>query len=396
MRVLQIEKNIDKEVMRMMIGYKKIAGATLMAVALMMVMATALLAKDVEVLAEGASKQEAMNNAGRLGIEQALGALIKSHTEVKDYQVIVDQIVAASAGYVRGIKPIAEGKDPISGTYKIKALVSVDDNKLQGALQEFLNDPRAKKVFQETKFDNKRVLVLYATNDVADLPYKSKPVDTLLKLMEDKLVGHAFRVFLPDELVRIRGKQFANLTDQKTGMELAQQENADALVIVTLNVEKTQADDGFAKLATELSLRAFDPTTGEVLGNIIIQDKVALGGKGMQEAVRGMVMKAGPKSADELTAKLVERFSTVRQKFAYLIFRNMPTADQDKAEDMIDDIGWKFKTVKQVRDYLELEVFCEADLTTVRRQVRKGLTKAGLPYENVETIGARIIFDRKK
>ncbi|MDI9570596.1 MAG: hypothetical protein QM278_07715 [Pseudomonadota bacterium] len=67
--------------------------------------------------------------------------------------------------------------------------------------------------------------------------------------------------------------------------------------------------------------------------------------------------KAGPKSADELTTKIVERFRGVMQKFAYLIFRNMPTEDQDKAEDMIHDIGWKFKTVKQVRDYLELGIF---------------------------------------
>lgn len=395
MRILEIEKNIDKEVMRM-IGYKKMAGATLMAVALMMVMATALLAKDVTVVAEGASKQEAMNNAARAGVEQALGVLIDSKTQVKDYQVLVDRIVASSAGYVRAIQPLAEGKDPISGLYKIKAVVTVDDNKLGGALTEFMNDPRAKKVFQEVKFDNKRVLVLYTTNDPDDLPYKSKPADTLLRLIEDKLVGHAFRVFLPDELIRIRGKQFANLADQKTGMELAQQENADALVIVTLNAVKGQAEDGFNRLTTEISMRAFDPTTGELWCNIIKEDKVAVGGKGMTEAVRQVVAKAGPQSADELAGKIVQRFSEVRQKFAYLVFRNMPVADQDKTEDMIEDIGWKSKTVKQVRDYLELEIFCDADLNTIKRQLRRGLAKASLPYENVETIGARIIFDRKK
>lgn len=352
-------------------------------------------AADVTVVVEGASKQEATNNAARAAVEQSLGVYIESKAEVKDFKTISDKIAAASAGYVKNITVLAEGKDPISGTYKIKALVSVDDNKLKGALEEFLNDPRAKKVFQETKFNQRRIVVVYSPQSKVDLPYDSKPVKDLMSIIEDKLVGHGFRVFLPDQLTRIRGRAAESVADVKTAIGIATQEQADAVILVSFDVAKSSADDGFTKLMATVLLKAYDVTTGELFCNINSPDKVIMGGSGIEEPMSNVVRNIGPKSSDDLTAKIVDRFSTVRTNFVYLVFKNMPLKHQDKIEDVLEDIGWKYKTVKQVRDYLELEVFTDADMNTVRRKVRKSLEKMALPYEPVDTIGQRVIFDKE-
>lgn len=365
----------------------------LIAVFLCLVPGTGL-AGEVTVTAEGASKQEATNNAARAAVEQSLGVYMESKTEVKDFKLISDKISSESAGYVRDMKILAEGKDPISGTYKIKALVTVDDNKLKGALDNFLSDPRAKKVFQETKFNQRRILVLYTPMSKVDLPYDAKPVKLLMSLIEDKLVGHGFRVFLQDELVRIRGREAESIPDVETAKKLATQEQADAVIVVSFDASISSTDDGYKRLLANVLLKAYDVTTGELFGNINNPDKAVMGSSGIEEPMAKIVQEIGPKSADDMTAKIVERFSTTRTNFVYLVFKNMPTKHQDKVEDIIEEIGWKYKPVKQVRDYLEIEVFTDADMNTIRRTVKKSLQKANLPYEATDTIGQRVIFDK--
>jgi len=216
-----------------------------------------------------------------------------------------------------------------------------------------------------------------------------------MALIEDRLVGHGFRVFLPDQLIRIRGRAALEIHDVKTAMALASQENADAVVIVSFDAQRKGTDEGYGKLNASVLLKSYDLSTGELFCNISNPDNAVVGSGGFEEAMTRIVQGIGPKSADDLTAKIVERFSTVRQNFVYLVFKNMPVKHQDKVEDVMDDLGWKYKTVKQVRDYLELEVFTDADMNTIRRKVRKSLEKAGLAYEPVDTIGQRVIFDRE-
>ncbi|MDI9570598.1 MAG: hypothetical protein QM278_07725 [Pseudomonadota bacterium] len=352
-------------------------------------------AAEVTVVSEGASKQQAINNAMRMAIEQALGTYVESKTMVSDFKVASDHIASASAGVVKKYDIISEGKDPIEGTYKIKARVTVDDGKLKDAFQAYMNDPRAKKVFQETKFSQRRIVVVYSTEAKDDLPLDSRPVKHLMSLIEDRLVGHGFRVFLPDQLIRIRGRAALEIRDDKTAMALASQEQADAVVIVSFDAQKRGTDEGYGKLRANVLLKSYDLTTGELFCNINNPENVVTGSGGFEEAMTRIVQSVGPKSADDLTAKIVERFSTVRQNFVYLVFKNMPVRHQDKVEDVMDDLGWKYKTVKQARDYLEIEVFTDGDMNTIRRKVRKSLEKSGLAYEPVDTIGQRVVFDRE-
>jgi len=352
-------------------------------------------ATDVTIVSEGASRQEAINNAMRMAIEQVLGTYVESKTNVKDFMLLSDNVTTASAGIVANYDILGEGKDPIEGKYKIKTKVTVDDRKLKNALQAYMNDPRAKKVFQETKFSQRRIVVVYSTESKSDLPLDSRPVKTLMALIEDRLVGHGFRVFLPDQLIRIRGRAALDIKDDKTARALATQENADAVVIVSFDAHKRGTDEGFGKLNANVLLKSYDLSTGELFCNISSPDNATVGGGGFEEAMTRIVQGVGPKSADDLTAKIVERFSSVRQNFVYLIFRNMPVKHQDKVEDFMEEMKWKYKTVKQSHDYLELEVLTDADMNTIRRQVRKSFEKAGLAYEPVDTLAQRITFDRE-
>lgn len=359
--------------------------------------AAAAWAIETTAVGEGRSRQEAINNGLRAAVEQALGTMMSSLTQVKEGTLLHDKITSASAGYVRSYDVLAEGKDPISDIYKVKLAVVVDEAKLKSGVEELMKDPRAMSTFQQTKFDDKKIVVVYMPRTGLDLPYNSKAVQTIMDLIQDKLAGYAFRVFLPSELKRIRGRAAEMVVDEATAVSIARQESGDAVVAVGFDAGKQTTDDGYQLLNVTLTLKAFDPTTGELFANVQDREKtISRGGDyGLADGLAQAAIKVGPRTVDRLTQKIVERFSTVRQKFVVLMFRNVGPKNQTKIERILEDIGWKFQISRQTGNYLEVELFSEADPTTVRKTFRDAVEKAGLDITASEMAGSRLVFDGK-
>jgi len=372
--------------------------AAIVGVGVVMLMSAAAWAIQTTAVGEGRSRQEAINNGLRTAVEQALGTMMSSWTQVKEGTLLHDKITSASAGYVKSYDVLAEGKDPVSDSYKVKLAVVVDDAKLKGSVEEFMKDPKAMSTFQQTKFDDKKIVVVYMPRTGLDLPYDSKAVQTIMDLIQDKLVSYAFRVFLPTELKRVRGKAAEMVVDEATAIDIARQEAGDAMVAVGFDAGRKPTDDGYQILYVTLTIKAFDPTTGELFANVQDRDKtIARGGDyALQDGLAQAAIKVGPRTVDRLTKKIVERFSTVRQKFVVLILRNVGSKNQTKIERMLEDIGWKFRISRQTGKYLEVEIFSEADPTTVRKTFRDAVEKAGLDLTASEMAGSRVTFDGKE
>jgi len=377
---------------------KRLSVLVVFAVGIFTLLAAAAWGIQTTAIGEGRSRQEAINNGLRTAVEQALGTMMSSYTAVKDGKLLQDKITSASAGYVKNYDVLAEGKDPVSETYRVKLNVNIDDAKLKGSVEEFMKDPQAMATFTQTKFDDKKVVVVYMPRTGLDLPYDSKAVQTIMDLIQDKLAGYAFRVFLPSELKRIRGRSAEMVVDEETAIDIARQEAGDAMVAVGFDAGKKPTEDGYQLLYVTLTIKAFDPTTGELFANVQDRDKtIARGGDyALQDGLAQAAIKVGPRTVDRLTAKIVERFSTVRQKFVVLILRNIGAKTQTKVEQILEDIGWKFKIARQTGKYLEVEIFSEADPTTVRKTFRDAVGKANLDLTAAEMAGSRVTFDGKE
>jgi len=349
-------------------------------------LSTAALAITTTAIGEGQTRQEAINNGIRAAVEKALGTLVKSDTQVSQGKLVWDRIASASAGYVKKYDVVAEGKDPVGDGYKVKLAVTLDDSKLKSAVDEFLEDPKAQRTFQETRFDDRKIVVVYQPRTGFDLPADSKGVQTVMDLIQDKLAGYGFRVFLPDQIVRIKGRTTEMVGDEETAINLARQEAAEAAVTVSFDAAKNPTSDGYNLILCTLTLKAFDTSTGELFANVQDRDKtITRGGEyGIEDGVARAAIKVGPKTVEKLTTKIVERFSTKRAKFVTLIFRNTSVANQDKMEGILEGIGWRYRVSRQTRNYMELEVFSEADPTSVRRVVRKEIKKVGLSIKPAE------------
>ena len=354
-------------------------------------------ATETTAIGEGRTRQEAINNATRAAVEKALGTLVKSDTQVSQGKLIWDRIASASAGYVKSYDVIAEGKDPVSDLYKVKLAVTLDDHKLKNALDEFLKDPRVQKTFQETSFDERRVIVVYKPRTGFDLPADSKGVQTIMDLIQDKLSSYGFRVFLPDQLVRIKAKAAEMVVDEEDAINLARQETADAAIVVSFDAAKRPTSDGYNIILCTLSLKAFDTTTGELFANVQDRDKTSSrGGEyGLHDGIARTAIKVGPRTVDRLVKKIVNHFNTSGAMFVTLIFRKITIIDQDRVEELVEEIGWRYRVARQTGKYIELEILSEADPTSVRKTIRRAVKKNGLPLTPSEMIGSRVIFTGK-
>lgn len=92
--------------------------------------------KTFSVICEGigSSEDEAIKNALRLGIEQYLGVFLSGETLVKNSQLISQEILAYSRGYVEDFNIIDKQKE--NETYKIKVFANIKREKLLSKLSE--------------------------------------------------------------------------------------------------------------------------------------------------------------------------------------------------------------------------------------------------------------------
>jgi hypothetical protein len=366
-----------------------------MVMVLLFVLGLSFSAQAVEVTAigEGKTKQEAVANALRAAMEQALGAKVSSTSEVGMGKLNVDRIVSASGGYVKRYEVLAESGDAEFG-YKVKVKAVLDDAKKQSALEAFMEDSNAKKTFVEDKFHNRKVVVIYKKATGLDLPYESKAVQTVMSLIRDKLTGHGFRVFMPEQLSRIKERLSEGVIDEETAINMVRQEQADAIVMVNFDAGQSPTSDGYNMLLVTLHVEGIDPTTGEHFASVQDRDKtVAKGGDyGLQDGLARAAIKVGPRVVDNLVGKIVERFSTTRQNFVNLMFQNVNSKQIDQIEDIISDTGWKYRLGRHTGNYVDFEIYSEGDPTTVRNVIRKALRKANMNLEPVEAAGSRVVF----
>ncbi|MBP2652540.1 MAG: hypothetical protein H6Q73_109 [Firmicutes bacterium] len=112
-------------------------------------------AQEVTVSGSGASRDDAIRDALRLAVEQAVGVLISSESRTRNYQLISDEVYTKSLGFVQDYRILSEYPNK---TYTVTATVTVNTDPtsaLYTRLQQLrlievmLRDPRIAVVIPE-------------------------------------------------------------------------------------------------------------------------------------------------------------------------------------------------------------------------------------------------------
>jgi hypothetical protein len=113
-------------------------------------------AEDRVVEAEGISalsKKDAIREAQRAAVEQAVGVLIQSQTVVEDFEVKKDKIISRTQGYVTRFTIIKETKIMDTFNVKINAVISLDkiqdDLVALGLLMDSMDRPKLMILIEE-------------------------------------------------------------------------------------------------------------------------------------------------------------------------------------------------------------------------------------------------------
>jgi hypothetical protein len=151
----------------------------------------------IEVAGSGATSEEARNNGFRLAVEQAIGSLIASETEVQNGRVVRDEIISYASGYVDKFEIV--NSHPTNNGYRVVMKVWVGRSALANRL---LN-----KTQKGNEIDGSRVSVQLQT-----LRNERGQGDRILQTVLNDFPRRAFNITIDSNTIKMNGGRGGQLT----------------------------------------------------------------------------------------------------------------------------------------------------------------------------------------
>lgn len=242
-------------------------------------------AHGIEVSAQGVNKRQALNNALRQAVEMSLGTNLESNTLVENFQVVRQQILTNTRGFVRNYKILKEENTP-QGTFNITIDANVDDQSIEDSatalatLMKMASHPRILVAAQDDDFD--------AISSLSD------EFRILSEAVESTLRDDFHFQILDSEVTRLQGRNTYRFTDRKNNIKRAKQHDADFIVFVglrkghntpyTLRLESVDVANGRSidKRETDFAMTDWTRDTQNDRNAIILQAKEHIYGPSAQ------------------------------------------------------------------------------------------------------------------
>jgi hypothetical protein len=330
-----------------------------------------------EILADGAAaiiggdkgiaRDHAIQDAQRKAVEQGVGALLKSETEVKNFQLVYDRISTKATGYVSSYKVIAE--DATADLYRvtIRAVVKMAD--LENDVSAILNliesqgRPRLLVLIRDTR---------EGSDELAD-PDLASDLETMIV---DHFVTKGFPV-VDAEMVR------RNLTRDQVKLILAGDNQTAAQLGTKLGAEIVLAGKATASEArktipygnevrdfygTTLNARAINAATSEILTAALITKDLPFS----RDASR---KEAAEEVSDKMIADILKKWQV--QNIVTQIF--CINADNTRLKALQDGLNTNIRGLSRVllRDFTGSSGMIEVLATTNSQEVYDRLNAPG-------------------
>jgi hypothetical protein len=236
------------------------------------------LCREKRIVAEGRSTlanldkekayERALDDALRKAVEQGVGVHISSQSKANNYQLIYDEILSMSSGYVQQYKILKNYKKDGMLVVKVSALVKIDDIKNDlisiGVLLGRKKLPRVLVLVNETFMsqltpENSKNLFIHGQ--------KQSQVEARLASI---LMEKGFHVLDSKSITKSREKEQAiKILQGKTGAAilLGNIMHADVILIGEAHSNKSGniAGSNFVSVTKALTLKAIRADTGEIL-----------------------------------------------------------------------------------------------------------------------------------
>ncbi len=180
-------------------------------------------ADSLEATGEGINQRQALNAALRTAVEMSLGTEVEANTLVENFQVVRQQILNHTKGYVRSYEILKEEK-PSPGLTRVTIEADVDN--------QSLHDSSIALSTLMKMADHPRVLVVGIDEDFYALSSLSDEFRLLTETVE-AIVRDDFKFdVLDSEAVRLSDTKHYRYSDRKNNLLRAKRANADYLIFV--------------------------------------------------------------------------------------------------------------------------------------------------------------------
>lgn len=342
------------------------------------------------------ARGQALKNAQREAVEQGVGALIDSQTISENFQIIKDEILSSSRGFVTKFEILEEGRTSDSAAYQVKIRAHVSDKGIRDKLTGL-------RILHK-KMGNKRLMVVYNKRDPKASKRSFQTIPALVGSLRNEFNKAGFRVFNDRIMDKVYETiEIATVIDRPTENLLALALDHQAEILVETEMVagiRGRQGGAFNAIKVDLRLTVYDVSTGRQIADVLAGGKKLSTGKvGAFDKHRDLKTAGGiaaRKAAKDAINQIADYYQAVDdQGFAYLIvWRNFTQDEEDDILDYLETVpGFKdISELKNSPNYLELELFTSESKSRLRRKMRRDLRQLNIELESQETSGNRLLF----
>jgi hypothetical protein len=348
----------------------------------------------------GSARTQALLNAQRSAVEQGVGVVLDSKTLADNFQIVQDQILTSSKGYVTKFTVTKEERSPDGQSYLVKIKADVSTALLEDRLS-------ALRILHK-KMGNQRMMVIYQSSNPNAMPRNHGATTAALQALRDEFNKSGFRVFNDQATEQVYKQiEVAGRIDRPVDdlISIALDQQADILVRFE-NIGGRRAPQGgsFSAAYATIRLSVFDTNTGRQLADTQNEGKQLLRAEaGPYDWERGLAQAAtdaARATANEAITKIGEYYAHVEDTGTPMlfVFRGYNEDEKDVILDYLENTpGFKqMSELKNAPGYLEIELFTSEDPSRLRRTVRSGLEAKGLQMQTQSALRNRIVFTNPK
>jgi hypothetical protein len=224
--------------------------------------ASAQQTSEVDARGIGVQREDALKDALRNAVSQALGVVIRSETKVENFEVLQDAIATKSEGYIASYKVLKEGM--VSGRYEmnVKAVVSLSPLRADAAtLAQSIGGIRFLVMYDERNVEKEQI---------ANYDFAAERINSFLAERRYRYIDRRRFESLKREAINMMQEDVGELTYvQQLGLM------ADAQFIIFISKihinSRSEAFDTRTASRVTIEAKAFDNCTGEGLGTVILE-----------------------------------------------------------------------------------------------------------------------------
>ena len=276
---------------------------------------------------EKQAKDGALREAMKSAVEQGVGAVLNSETEVENFQVVSDRILKKSKGAIKSYRILREGAVDNGVNYEVVISAVVDDDLLNSSLESF-------RLMQQLT-GRKTVFVVYNPSVQGDLPLNKENgndfqiIKTGLTELITAFDDRRFEVIDPEVLEQSSEDQEKMALAQESDFEevvseLGVKYGAQYYVVFTLMASNTDRGK-ISEAQAIINAKLYNIGTGKIIstieGKAKKKYKKTTSGMDLMLNMKTAVGKATKQVKNKLVNSLIERLYEYAEDGAPILVR---------------------------------------------------------------------------